>query len=340
MTDADGVAGPAGAPGVADPATAPGPAPGLTRFTIEGRAAPALFVVGWLATVIGLGVLVIGFLAGGGTAGTVLFVVGASGTLLGLCALGGSQALERRAAGGWPYAGPSPVLVFIAMIPGTYLAVVVVGAPLEAIGAALPRPAVELLLVSLQAAVTLALVRLLVVGTGALSWHEIGFRRGGGAAVADLAWGVVLAGPVILVTIVVAAILSALVGQAPESPLPPTGTAESLVLHLVAGAAIAPLAEEVLFRGVAVTAWARLAGPSSAILRSSVLFALAHVLLEGGETFEAAAGLFVVGFVGRLPVAVALDWIYLRRGSIWSAIGLHGAFNAVLIAVAELGVGG
>lgn len=340
MTGADGAPDRADGPEVEDSPVARGPAPGLTRFTIEGRTAPALFVVGWLATLVGLGILVIGFLAGDGTAGTLLFIGGAAGTLIGLCALAGSQAIERRAAGGWPYAGPSPALVFIATIPATYLAVVVVGAPLEAVGASFPRPAVELLLVALQAAVTLWLVRLLVVGTGALSWREIGFRRGAASALTDLGWGAVLAGPVILVTVVVAALLSTLVGQVPENPLPPTGTAGGLVLHLLAGAAIAPLAEEVLFRGVAVTAWARLAGAPSAIVRSSVMFALAHVLLVGGETLGEAAGLFAVGLVGRLPVAVALAWTYLRRGSIWSVLGLHAAFNAVLIAVAELGLGG
>ena len=36
----------------------------------------------------------------------------------------------------------------------------------------------------------------------------------------------------------------------------------------------------------------------------------------------------VVGFATRIPVALALGWLFLRRGSIWASFGLHAAFNA------------
>jgi hypothetical protein len=46
------------------PAPPSGPArPGLGLFTIEGRAAPGLFVVGWLATLLGFGIVVVGAIA-------------------------------------------------------------------------------------------------------------------------------------------------------------------------------------------------------------------------------------------------------------------------------------
>jgi membrane protease YdiL (CAAX protease family) len=38
-------------------------------------------------------------------------------------------------------------------------------------------------------------------------------------------------------------------------------------------------------------------------------------------------------------VALALGWIYLRSGTIWAPIGLHGAFNAILIVGAEIAAG-
>jgi membrane protease YdiL (CAAX protease family) len=43
----------------------------------------------------------------------------------------------------------------------------------------------------------------------------------------------------------------------------------------------------------------------------------------------------VVGFLGRLPVALVLGWLFIRRGSIWAPIGLHAAFNGILLVAAE-----
>ena len=46
----------------------------------------------------------------------------------------------------------------------------------------------------------------------------------------------------------------------------------------------------------------------------------------------------VVGFASRIPVALALGWLFLQRGSIWAPIGLHAAFNGVLLILAEVAV--
>jgi len=314
-------------------------APGLFRFGLDGRSAPGLFVAGWLAVVVGCGLAAVGLFALNETAASLLFVAGAAGLLVGLLLLGGSQVAERRAAGAAGWSGPSPVLVAVASLPATYLGVVAVGTPLALAGSDPPRAVVELLLIGVQAAVTIGLVRILVVGAAGLSWRELGLHGSPGPALREAAWGALLAGPTILVTAIVVAAVGGLVGAAPESPLPPVGTLDGLLLHLAAGAILAPFAEEILFRGVAVTAWARTAGPRAAIVRSAVLFAVAHVLTVGGDDFGFAARLALVGFVGRLPVALVLAWVYLRRGSLWSAVGLHATFNAVLITVAESAAG-
>jgi membrane protease YdiL (CAAX protease family) len=313
--------------------------PGARYFTIEGRAAPALFVVGWLGSVVGLAITAVGF-AAGATGGALVVLAG--GLLLlsvGLVSAAGSQAIERRAAGGHAYAGPSPLLIFAASIPVLYLVLFAIGAPLSALGLDPARPVVELLLLGIQALVYVALVALLVVGTGALTWREMGWLGSARSALADLAWGAVFAGPVIGATIVVSGVLVALFQVTPEGPLPPTGEAGGLVLHLIAGAILAPIGEEVLFRGVAVTAWARTFGAQGAIVRSALFFAAVHVLLLGGSSIGEATGLAVVGFASRLPVALVLAWVYLRRRSIYAAIGLHAAFNAVLFIVSELAAG-
>ena len=71
--------------------------PGSATFTIEGRQAPALFVVGWLATLLGLGAILVAVLSGGGAAAPILLAVGLVLLSIGLIAGAGSQGIERRA---------------------------------------------------------------------------------------------------------------------------------------------------------------------------------------------------------------------------------------------------
>ena len=316
------------------PEAAASPPIGLSTFTIEGRRAPALFVVGWLATFIGGGIAALTILGIGGTAGVILWVVGLAVAALGLILLGGSQAIERRAAGA-AYAGPSPFLVFLAVLAASQVAGFAVGWPLSMIGSEIPRPVADLIAVLVQAAVFAGVIGVMVVAAGALRWSEMGLSRGLGDAARGMLGGAVFAGPVILVTAIVAVVAAQLTGAVPASPLPPTGTAAGLVLHLIAGAIVAPVAEELLFRGFALTAWRRTYGARGAIARSSIVFVLAHVLFVGGETFRDAASLAFVGGVARIPVAVALGWLYVRTGSLWAPIGLHAAYNAILIILAE-----
>jgi membrane protease YdiL (CAAX protease family) len=309
---------------------------GAGYFTIEGRAAPGLFVIGWLATILGLGISFVGWQAAADAVGLVVLGIGLAVLSAGLVAAAGSQAIERRAQGGHAYAGPSPILLFAASIPVVYFVLLLVGAPLAALGISPGRPVIDVVLLALQLAVYVALIALLVVGSGALSWRDMGFGSSVRGAVEDLVWGAVFAGPVIGLTIIVSTIVVGLFQVVPEGPLPPTGEPTGLAINLVAGAILAPIGEELVFRGVATTAWARAFGARTGIVRSAVFFALVHVLFVGGETLGEAAGLVVVGFSVRLPVALVLGWVFLRRRSIYAAIGLHAAYNAVLLVLAEV----
>jgi membrane protease YdiL (CAAX protease family) len=308
---------------------------GLTTFTIVGRHAPALFVVGWLATLLGAGFISIVAFGITGLAGDLVWLIGLFALSAGLVLLGGSQTVERRAAGE-AYAGPSPVLVFIAVLAVSRLIGFVIGLPLSLIGPSIPAPVGDLIGELLQAAVFLGVVALTVVGPGALHWSEMGLSRWSADVARGLLGGAVFAGPVILVTSIVGYVAVQIAGVAPASPLPPTGTALGLGLHLVAGAVIAPVAEEVLFRGFALTAWRRTGSATRAILLSTLFFVLGHVLFVGGASFRESASLAFVGGVVRVPVSLALGWLYVRTGSLWAPIGLHAAFNGFLIIVGEL----
>ncbi len=328
MTAPDG-AGP-------DPEPTPPPRPGATTFTIEGRAAPALFIVGWLATILGLGIVVIGVMSRAGGGAVVLLLAGLVVLSIGLIAAAGSQGIERRARGDLPYQGPSPLLVFVAAIPVSLVAVIVVSLPLVALGVEVDSPFGRLLSVVVQTLVYVGLIRLLVVDTRALTWAEMGVRPPDKRALAELAGGALWAIPVIVATIPISVVLLQLFPVTPVSPLPPTGEAVGFSLQFAAGAVFAPLGEELLFRGLATTAWVRALGARQGLLRAALVFALAHVITVTGSSTQEAFGLAVVGFTTRLPVALALGWLFLRRGSIWAPLGLHMAFNGILLIIGEL----
>lgn len=311
------------------------PRPGGSVFTIEGRAAPGLFVVGWLATILGVAVAVSGAISG---SSLFVYFVGPGLLSIGLVAGAGSQALERRARGA-AYTGPSPVLVFAAIVAVTYFLGAMLGLLLEVVvgrNAEVPAPVGQLIAGLLTAVIFVGLVRLLVVGTEALSWAEMGLRRLDRRALTDLALGASLALPVISVTLIVGAVLVAIFGVTVPSPLPPTGQLSGLLLQLIVAAIVAPVAEEVVFRGFAVTAWSRSIGPTAAVVRASILFALAHVVGVQAANFGEAIGLIAVGMGTRLPVAYVLGSLFVRRGSLWASVGLHATFNATLLILAHL----
>ena len=317
---------------------------GTRTFTLEGRSAPGLFLVGWLAFLMGAGCLVVAFLASVAAGVTfALALVGLALLSLGLVAGAGSQAIERRvAADGAPGSprGPSPFLVFAAAIPLSLFIVALVGIPLVAFGMDTTGPLATLISVAIQALVYLGLVRLLVVGTDALSWREMGIGGRPRAVLAkDVGRGMVLAVPVLVVTAILAALLSRFL-PTPGSPLPPAGGTAGLLANVLAAVVVAPLGEELFFRGFATSAWAQSMPVRSAVVRGAVFFAIGHVLTVGGADFGDAAGRALVAFLTRLPVALALGAIFMRRRSLAAPLALHATFNGLLLVLAQVAVNG
>jgi len=315
------------------PGQAPPPRPGTSTFTIEGRSAPGLFVAGWIATIIGFGVVAAGAASAGGIPAPI-FLVGLVVLALGLIAGAGSQAIERRARGA-AFAGPSPFLLFAAVIASTLVLAVVVLFALDRIGLSPgDTPAGALLSQLLLLAAYVGLVRLTVVGPGAASWADLGFRRPVDTSSA-IAFGVILAVPLVFVSGLLAALLLRVL-PAPPSPLPEASDPAGLLLNLVAASIVAPLGEELFFRGYATTAWLRAIGPRAAVLRGALFFAFAHVLTLSGASFGEAAGQAIVAFVVRIPVAIALGWLFVRTRSIYPTIALHATFNGLPLLLAFL----
>ena len=214
----------------------------------------------------------------------ILIVVGLIPLSIGLIAGAGSQAIERRVRGRLPYQGPSPFLVLFASVPISLLAVLAVSVPLAFVGVPLDGPFGALVSVTVQAAVYIGLVRLLVVDAGALDWAAMGVSRPDRRAVAEGLGGAAWALPIVFVTGIVVSILLRAVPVEPVSPLPPTGTNIGFALSLLAGVVVAPFGEEILFRAFATTAWVRGLGVTRGVVLGALVFAFAHVLTISGSS--------------------------------------------------------
>jgi uncharacterized protein len=92
---------------------------------------------------------------------------------------------------------------------------------------------------------------------------------------------------------------------------------------LLAAVALAPLSEEIFFRGMVFQALRRRISAGWSMACSAVLFAAAHVLAEP----TGPAGLIL--FVLILPLGLLLAWQFERRGTLVTPIVTHAAFNLV-----------
>lgn len=311
--------------------------PGI--FSLEGRRVPGLYVVAWLLTLIGGGAVFvsIGAAGSGSEAARWLFLLGLVGLSLGFLAGTGSQAVERAHRPDLAYRGPSPVLAFLTVVVITLLATVVVIGPLSALGLDASSPVATTLSLAITALAYVLVIRSLVVAQGALAWRDMGLGQAAGPALRELAVGMLLAVPVLVMTIALSLVLSVFLAP-PPSPLPPAVDASGLLLNLLAAAVLAPLGEELFFRGFTTTAWVRVYGVRPAIARGAMFFAVAHVVTLSGASFAEGLQRAVFSFVALLPVAFTLGWLFVARRSLWAPIGLHAAFNGTQVLLAYLAV--
>jgi membrane protease YdiL (CAAX protease family) len=100
------------------------------------------------------------------------------------------------------------------------------------------------------------------------------------------------------------------------------GGIAGLVASVVLVALVAPLAEELAFRGVLLPAFGGVWGMWPAIVVSAALYGAYHLNLWL---------LFPTMVLGA-----ALGWLAWTRRSLWPAIVLHALYNAVAVAAAFL----
>ena len=106
--------------------------------------------------------------------------------------------------------------------------------------------------------------------------------------------------------------------ELPFDDYSPLALAITGVMVILAG----PFAEEVFFRGFILSGLTRRWGPVMGLLVSAAIFGLAH----------ASVAIIIPIFVA----GALLGWLYLRTGSLWSCVWVHGAQNAVAFAAVLL----
>jgi membrane protease YdiL (CAAX protease family) len=279
-----------------------------------------------------------------------------------------AQSRQRRADGWQDYTGPSPFLVMAAL-----LAVVTgLGEPLASLlktaGVDTDSATGTLLLLLVYLGSYVGLVHFLAVRTGALTWRDVMRPRrlapdpddwasatplpafGGPAAlpttdsqsrgrIGDVLLALAMLLPIAIASGIVNQALLLVLGLKTSdlsSPVPTSARGLDPLIAIFAVAVIVPIGEEIFFRGFATNAWGRSLGRNSAILRAALFFAFIHVLnvtsTEPGMALRTAA----FNFGARVPVSIALTWLYFRRRSILASGTLHASFNGLIQALSLL----
>jgi hypothetical protein len=309
--------------------TGPHPTIGPSTISMPRWPGPVLAIGGALLAVISLGA---GSLALDGQLGDAdpvvlawLTIAGALAFTAGLLYSAVRQLRVRRFLAPERYRGPS-VLVLLALV---LVLASVITAPFGADAAALLLGSGQLtllgsivLLVSTQAALLLVSWLLVFRPNAMAALPRFPGPDPGRAVRMGLGWGVVAWIGASLASAAVVALLEAIgVEIEPQAAEQALGLVEPWVAVL-AIVVLAPIAEELFFRGVVFNAYLRERGPRLAYIGSAALFAVIHL------SIVALLPIFLLG--------LALAWVYDRTGSLLAPIVMHAVVNGISVAIALL----
>jgi uncharacterized protein len=272
-------------------------------------------------------------------AGSALTILGGFALLLGLVlyVLVPSFSGQPRAAR--DYGSHRTVLAStaLAVIIGNLLAVLyfipalllvpagLLGGPDSSLGELLLSPlGIALAAVSLDVAL-LAVVYIRVVRPGVIPWERMGLHSQ--HLRSRLILGLLAGAVLFAASSVMELLLSRLGIQQTQLQLFQSIQAASVpefMLVLLAGAVIAPVVEEIFFRGYVFRAYLDQKGLKQAFFFSAALFALIHL------NIPAMIPIFVMGLL--------LAYFYYRTGSIIPSIVAHGVNNAAAFVLLYLGL--
>jgi len=166
---------------------------------------------------------------------------------------------------------------------------------------------------AIHAAITIAFLlaayKLVIARLGARPKDDL---PGSSAALRDGAIGIAIGFSIMALSVAVAAALGVyrIVGP---------GDASRLLLELVAVAIIPGFTEELLFRGILFRWIEEFGGSWLALLVTSALFGLAHILNPNATWFSS--------FAIAVEAGVLLGAAYMLTRNLWLAMGLHAGWN-------------
>ena len=217
------------------------------------------------------------------------------------------------------YRGPSVIaLLVLAVIAANAASISVANDVLAITAGRAPSIAGALVLLTITQAALLAVGGLFVAAPHALAglrlvpshglWRSVGL-------------GVLLAVPAWIAAQLLAVLTARLLepfGLRPEEGVAEAaiGLVDPIVLA-IALVVVAPVAEEVFFRGIVFNAWLREFDVRRAIIGSALLFALIH------------GSIFVIPAIFGLGIALAL--LYHRTGSLPASMAMHATFNGITL---------
>ncbi len=222
------------------------------------------------------------------------------------------------------YRGPAIlVLLLLAIILGTIVSLGAAGTALALSSGGPLSPGGTLLLLTSTQIGLVAVTGGLVLAPGALAGLQVAPPSGLGRSILI---GLGMAIPAWIganVLAYLASILLQAIGVKPDNLILDTflNRADPTVI-LLAFVVVAPVAEELFFRGVVYNAWLRERGPQVAIVGSAALFAAIHASLYS------LVPIFVLG--------LALALLYRSTRSLPASMAMHAGFNAISVGIALL----
>jgi membrane protease YdiL (CAAX protease family) len=259
-------------------------------------------------------------------AGLLLVAISVSGlaVIVGLGMHVARSIVVREPLAAGRYRGPSVLaLLVLAVVAANAASVSVAGDVLAVTEGRAPTTFGALVLLTVTQAALLAVGGLFVAAPRALEGLRVLPERGLWRSVG---LGVLLAIPAWIGAQLLAVITARLLE--PFGLQPEMGVAEAaieLVDPIVLGVAllvVAPVAEEIFFRGIVFNAWLREFGVRRAVIGSALLFALIH------------GSIFVIPAIFALGIGLAL--LYHRTGSLPASIAMHATFNGITLGLGLL----
>ena len=143
----------------------------------------------------------------------------------------------------------------------------------------------------------------------------------------DLLYGIGLGSSAILLSAVIISLMGGLSFKAAR-PIQEIAWVE----HLIMTGFFSGVVEEIIFRGILFRYFEQKSGSLTAIIGSSILFGIGHLLSPGANIFTVLASVIEAGFFFSI--------IYIITRSLWWVIGTHAAWNFVQSIILGIPVSG